>query len=127
MEQAGDEEAFDFFRAHLSDQLIFRRANGKIVGKFETDVFFCTLKKNPFSSRESEDISVTQVGDHALVTLMVVGTRADDGSVHRYRNIRLFTRSADNWILQLCITTRSPACSGNAPILAGWYLAHMSH
>ena len=101
MEQAGDDQAFDFFQAHLSDQLVFRRANGKIVGKSEPDGFLSSLKKNPFSSRRSEDISVTQLSDRALVTLMVVGTLANDSSVHRYCNIRFFTRSADNWILEL--------------------------
>lgn len=101
MEQTGGEKALAFFCDHLSDQLVFRRASGKIVGKWELDGFLSSLKKNPFSSRRSEDISVTELNDRALVTLMVVGTRVDDGSVHRYRNIRLFTRSADNWILEV--------------------------
>jgi hypothetical protein len=101
MEQAGDDQALEFFQAHLSDRLIFRRANGKIVGKSEPEGFLSSLKKNPFSSRRPEDTSVTQLGDRALVTLIVVGTRADDDSVHRYRNIRLFTRAADKWILDL--------------------------
>jgi hypothetical protein len=101
MEQAAGEEALAFFRAQLSHQLIFRRANGKIVGKSEPDGFLSGLNKNPLSSRRTEDIVVTQLGDRALVTLTVVGTRADDGSVHRYRNIRLFSRSANQWLLEL--------------------------
>jgi len=43
---------------------------------------------------------VSLLDDRALVTLILVGTRADDGSVHRYRNIRLFSRAADKWILE---------------------------
>jgi len=100
MEQQGV-EARTFFDDHLSDQLIFRRASGKVVGKSEPEGFVANLKNNPFSSRRSEDISVTLLNDRALVTLIAIGTRADDGSVHRYRNIRLFSRSADRWVLEL--------------------------
>ena len=67
----------------------------------EPEGFLANLKNNPFSSRRSEDISVTLFNDRALVTLIVIGERADDGSVHRYRNIRLFSRSADRWVLEL--------------------------
>ena len=100
MEQKGV-EALAFFNALLSDQLIFRRANGKIVGKWDSEGFLANLKNNPFSSRCPEDISVTLLDDRALVTLIIVGTRADDGSVHRYRNIRLFSKQGNDWILEL--------------------------
>src|SRR5262245_30418185 len=83
-EQEG-EAAKDYFQTHLSDQLIFRRANGKIVGKTGPGGFLDGLKSNPFTSRVSEDISVSLIGDRALVTLIVVGTRKDDNSPHRYR------------------------------------------
>ncbi len=101
MEQKQGEEAHLFFNAHLSDQLIFRRASGKVVGKSEPEGFLDSLKKpSPFTSRVPEDISVALLDDRALVTLIVVGTRAD-GSVGRYRNVRLFSRSGDDWILEL--------------------------
>ena len=101
VEQAGGAEASVYFGALLSDQLIFRRANGKVVGKAGPEGFLEGLKKaGPFSSRRSKDISVTQLGDRALVTLIVVGTRADDRSVHSYQNIRLFSRSGDNWTME---------------------------
>ena len=98
MEQHGV-QAWTFFNNYLSDQLIFRRASGQVVGKSE---FLDNLNNNPFSSKHSEDISVTLLDDRApLVTLIVVGTRADDGSVHLYRNIRLFSQSAGRWVLEL--------------------------
>lgn len=99
MEQQG-EAAQVFFQTHLSDQLIFRRASGKVVGKSGPGGFLEGLKNNPFTSRVSEEISVQLMGDRALVTLIVVGTRADDRSVHRYRNVRLFSRARDNWIME---------------------------
>jgi len=55
---------------------------------------------NPFKSHMAEDITVHPVGNRVLVTLVVVGTRNDDGSVHRYRNIRLFSRQDSRWILE---------------------------
>jgi len=101
LEQKPGEEAHLFFNAHLSDQLIFRRASGKVVGKSEPEGFLDSLKKpSPFTSRVSEDISVALHNNRALVTLIVVCTRADL-SVARYRNIRLFSRSGDDWILEL--------------------------
>lgn len=101
MEQEQGAEAHKFFNAHLSDQLIFRRASGKVVGKSEPEGFLDSLKTpSPFTSRVSEDISVALLNNRALVTLIVVGTRAD-GSVGRYRNIRLFSRSGEDWILEL--------------------------
>ena len=100
MEQLAGPEALRFFGAHLSPNLVFRRANGKVVGKFGKEGFLEGLASNPFRSRAVEDVSVTQLGDRALVTLIIVGTRKDDGSIHRYRNIRLFSRSADQWILE---------------------------
>jgi hypothetical protein len=100
-EQRGD-AAREFFEQHLSDRLIFRRANGNTVGKHGEDGFLEGLKKpNPFESRASEGISVSPRHDRALVTLVIVGTRKDDKSVHRYRNIRLFSRAGDGWLLEL--------------------------
>src|SRR5215472_9512603 len=100
-EQQG-EAARDFFQGVLSDQLTFRRASGKVVGKAGPDGFLEGLTNNPFSERGVEGkVAVTPVDDRALVTLIVVGRRKDDGSVHRYRNIRLFSRAAQNWIMEL--------------------------
>ena len=101
MEQQGP-AAFEYFNTLLSDQLIFRRASGKVVGKSEPEGFLDSLKKpSPFVSRVSEEISVTLLDDRALVTLIVAVARADDSSKHRYRNVRLFSRSGDKWILEL--------------------------
>jgi hypothetical protein len=93
--------ARDFFQQYLSEQLVFRRANGKVVGKGGLEGFLEGLKSNPFKSRVPKDISVSLLDDRALVTLIIVGTLKDDGSVHRYRNIRLFSRANDRWILEL--------------------------
>jgi hypothetical protein len=94
-------KADKFFRRLLSDQLVFRRADGEVIGKSGTDGFLERLRKpSPFSSRVAENIKVKILGERALVTLTVVATRNDDQSVHRYRNIRLFSRSGEDWILE---------------------------
>lgn len=100
VEQAGGPDALAFFESLLSDQLIFRRASGKVVGKAGPDGFLEGLKNNPFKSRVPDDISVTVLDNRALVTLIIVARRKDDDSVHRYRNIRLFSRAADGWIME---------------------------
>jgi hypothetical protein len=81
MEQQGADAAA-FFTEQLSDDLVFRRATGKVVGKFGPEGFIEGLENNPFKSRVAEDVTVHPVGDRALVTLVIVGTRKDDGSVH---------------------------------------------
>jgi Domain of unknown function (DUF4440) len=101
LEQAGGTEAHAFFEALLSDQLIFRRASGKVVGKTGDEGFLKGLNNNPFKSREAEDVVVNVLDQRALVTLIVVATRKDDGSVHRFRNIRVFSRLQDHWILEV--------------------------
>lgn len=57
MEHKRGDEAYLFFNALLSDQLIFRRASGEVVGKFEPEGFLDSLKKpSPFTSRVSDHI-----------------------------------------------------------------------
>ena len=100
LEQKQKEEALEFFASLLSDQFIFRRASGTVVGKSEKDGFLDGLKKpGPFTSRVSEDFSVSLLNDRALVTLFVVGTKSD-GTVGRYRNIRMFSRFGKGWVLE---------------------------
>jgi hypothetical protein len=98
MEQQG-ESATAFFQKLLSDRFLFRRASGKVIGKSGPEGFLDGLKNNSFKSRIPEDISVNLLEDRALVTLVIVAIRKDDGSTHRYRNIRLFSRTGDEWTL----------------------------
>jgi hypothetical protein len=101
MEQQGGPAAREFFTRHLAHDLVFRRASGKVVGKFGPEGFIEGLENNPFKSRVIDDISVSLLGHRALVTLIVVGTRKDDGSVHRYRNVRLFSHRGGLWVLEV--------------------------
>ena len=95
MEQRRDDEAVQFFHRHLSERLVFHRANGSVVGK--SAFLEGLLGPDSFSGRTSEDVKIQVLGDRAVASLIVVATRRDDGSTHRYRNIRFFTREGGVW------------------------------
>jgi hypothetical protein len=94
-EQRGGKDAEDFFTEVLSNELVFRRASGTVVGRKE---FIDGLKEPyPFKELKAEEIEVRQTDElpsRALVTLIIVGTR-DNNTEGRYRNIRLFSEAKD--------------------------------
>jgi Domain of unknown function (DUF4440) len=95
-EQRRDAGSLQFFATVLCEALIFRRANGTVVGKQE---FIAGLQNpNPFTQREVEDMKIWLIGDRALVTL-IVRTRTQDGTEGRYRNIRVAFRIGNTWQL----------------------------
>ena len=79
----------------LSPDLVFRRADGRVVGK---EAFMEGLAgPSPFDRREAHVVSVQPVGDRALVTLTVVTEKEDARRV--YRNLRFFSSHAGRWLL----------------------------
>lgn len=96
-EQASGIAAADYFKPRLSDQLMFRRANGVVVDKQQFLAGF--EDPSPFIERMAEDIQVNVMGDRAMVTL-IIRTVKSDGSRGRYRNIRLLTRTPERWVIQ---------------------------
>ena len=98
MEQQRDEKANDWFNGLLSDQLKFRRATGSIVDK---QTFLKALRDpSPFTLRESEDISIIGLEDDRALVMLVVWTKKADHSENRFRNIRLFSKQKQGWILE---------------------------
>lgn len=96
-EQTGGIVAADYFKPRLSDQLMFRRANGVVVDKQQ---FLAGFKDaSPFIERVAEDISVHVMGERAMITLIIRTVKAD-GTRGCYRNIRLLTRTAERWVIQ---------------------------
>jgi len=97
-EQTRDTVAIAELDHVLSPLLLFRRADGSVVGKRE---FMDALRSpSPFAARKSQDVVVTVVDDRALVTLYVTA-RKSDGSIGRYRNVRVFFRDRDRWHLEI--------------------------
>ena len=95
MEQRRDDNAMQFFRRHLSDRLVFRRANGSVLGK--AGFLKGLAGPDPFSSRKSEDVKIQMLDERAVASLIVVATDRGDGSTRRYRNIRFFTLQEGIW------------------------------
>jgi hypothetical protein len=96
-EQKRDEAAIAKLDQILSPQLVFRRADGTVVGKAE---FMAGLRApSPFTARESGDAAVEVRGDRALAVVTVTTTAAD-GTVGRYRNVRMFARRGRRWQLE---------------------------
>jgi hypothetical protein len=119
LEQRRDLDALEFFNQHLADQLVLRRANGAVMGKYGQQGFMRALTApSRFSSVRTEEIAVDLLGTRALVTLDIVATSRVDGSTHRYCNIRMFSRTASRWLLEFWydyeIETPEPVCGGAA-------------
>jgi hypothetical protein len=101
MEQRRDLEALEFFHQHLADQLVCRRANGAIMGKYGQQGFMRALTApSRFAAVRSEDVDVNLLGTRALVTLELIAT-SRAGNEHCYCNVRMFSRSANRWLLEL--------------------------
>jgi hypothetical protein len=96
MERQRNKAAEDFFNEVLSDELIFRRVSGAVVGKKGfLDGF---QGPYPFTDLKPKDIKIGWVDglqNRALVTLVIVGKR-EDGTEGRYRNVRLFSKAVDS-------------------------------
>ena len=91
----------DFFEQHLSDQLIFRRADGTVAGKCA----FITALGGGSNKRTAEEVKWLSIDDRqdcALVTLIVVTKEENSFGVdieRRFRNVRYFKREDQRWIM----------------------------
>ncbi len=100
MEQTRGHTAQQFFLRLLSDKLLLRRANGKVVGK--TDFLQGLAAPSPFTQYNLEQLGVGQraeVEKRVMVTLLM---RTEDcyGAARNFRHIRFFTRSTAGWKLE---------------------------
>lgn len=88
----------DFLSGVLSDELIFRRANGSIVSKEE---YLTNLMKqeNTYEFLHSENIKAQVKDDTALVSLNVraKGKRGEKEFEGNFHNLRVFINKAKNW------------------------------
>jgi hypothetical protein len=100
MEQQRGRAAQHFFTKLLSDKLLLRRANGKVMGKAE---FLQSLQMlSPFTQYTIEQLEIAQVPDaqkRVMVTL-VMQTEDRYTIVRRFRHIRFFTQHPTGWRLE---------------------------
>jgi hypothetical protein len=94
-ESEGDEE---FLREVLADELVFRRASGKVVTKEE---FLAEVQKNK-SERQSKDIKVNldEERNTALVSLIVRVMESE------FKNLRVFVRNENEWQCLMWFNTK---------------------
>ncbi|GAA1995327.1 nuclear transport factor 2 family protein [Microbacterium pumilum] len=102
-EQRGDETAVARFDEILSDDLLFRRANGEVVDK--TTFIAGVSPHSPFADRTSEVLSVQVLGKNALVIVMVT-TTDPQGVASQFRNVRALTHSDQGWQIRFWFNER---------------------
>jgi hypothetical protein len=96
-EQRRDPEAIAELEKSLSPKLLFRRADGTVVGNQE---FMAGLAQpSPFVKRESALAALEIRGDRALAVVTVATTK-EDGTENRYRNVRMFVCLDGRWQLE---------------------------
>ncbi|HEY8561395.1 MAG TPA: nuclear transport factor 2 family protein [Pyrinomonadaceae bacterium] len=91
-ERIGDAEQnadAGFLRRALADELVFRRASGKIVTK---DEFLADLPNNRFE-RKSRALQVTLHGDGKTALVSVIVAALDK----EFQNLRVFVRREGGW------------------------------
>lgn len=100
MEQIRGRMAQQFFTKVLSDKLLLRRANGKVIGK--ADFLKCLLTPSPFTRYDLTELEIApqpEAENRLLVTLL---TRTEDhyGAARNFRHIRFFIHAAAGWKLE---------------------------
>ena len=91
-----------FFEDLLAEDLVFRRASRKIVGKLK---FLEDLATSEFEKLETEIDTVEINGPDAVVEV-IVRSKKKGQNKGEYRNIRVFRRSdQDRWQLKTWINT----------------------
>jgi Domain of unknown function (DUF4440) len=95
----------DFLDAALDDDLIFRRADGSIVGK---DAYLKSVCRRTYDSISTEVVEVDQRADSAVVTVIVTASGTADGTPFSgtFNNVRVFVGGKGRWRCRMWINTR---------------------
>jgi hypothetical protein len=100
----------EFFRCHLADALLFRRASGKVVDKI-TFLKDLATPGNTNERLDAAEIEVLPCGDDlALCSVLIQfkGTRGGAAVDGVFRNTRVFVRREAVWRCALWFNTREP-------------------
>lgn len=102
---AEKEHDLEFLRDVLHDELIFRRADGTLVGKNE---YLADVPNRTYGALDVEIGDVDETSDNAVVTLTVTarGTRGGKPFAGTFRNVRMFVRDGERWRCKLWMNTR---------------------
>jgi hypothetical protein len=94
-----------FLREVLDERLIFRRADGKVVGK---DDYLSNLATRTYESLDVEVVEVDETSDSAVVTAIATASGTSNGKPFggTFRNVRTFVGGHGAWRCTLWINTR---------------------
>ena len=95
-----------YFEELLSDNFIFRRANGDIVDKIEYCRSLEKVPENPYEQLDTYVQEVTIDKDSAVATVLVIAKRKSMEHPGRFKNLRMFRWEGDDWKLVAWINTR---------------------
>ena len=103
---AEKEHDLDFLREVLDDDLVFRRADGTVVGKGE---YLGALENRTFDVLDVEITDVDERSASAVVTAIVTarGTTAGVPFAGTFRNVRTFVRDEERWRCKIWTNTRA--------------------
>lgn len=102
---AEKEHRLSFLRDVLHDDLIFRRADGRIVGKSE---YLAAVEGRAYDTIETEVVEVDSRDESAVVTAIVKasGTTNSTPFGGTFRNVRTFVGGEGHWRCTVWINTR---------------------
>lgn len=108
---AEKEHNFDFLHEVLHDDLVFRRADGSVVGKGE---YLGALENRSFDVLDVEVTDIDEASASAVVTAIVTARGQTKGIpfMGTYRNVRTFVRHEDRWRCKLWTNTRAAPEAG---------------
>jgi len=95
----------DFLDAALHDDLIFRRADGSIVGK---EAYINSVCRRTYDSIMTEVLDVDERADSAVVTALVTASGTINGKPFSgtFRNVRTFVGGKGRWRCRMWINNR---------------------
>jgi len=102
-EQAGEKAFFDEL---LTDNFLFRRADGTIVDKRHYLGDLELVAKNPYERLESVVESVILDGGSGVVNVLVLAKRKKMERAAVFQNVRVFSREGENWKLIMWVNTK---------------------
>jgi catechol 2,3-dioxygenase-like lactoylglutathione lyase family enzyme len=90
----------------LHDDLIFRRADGKIVTK---EQYLAAVPKRQYRTLESDVAELHITKDSALATVLVRAEGTANGTAFKgtYRNVRVFVSEGERWVCTVWVNSRA--------------------
>jgi len=102
-EQAGEVRFFDEL---LTDNFLFRRANGSIVDKRHYCDGLASVAENPYERLDTVVENVTLDEDSGVVNIIVIAKRKTMERAAVFKNVRVFSHEGENWKLIIWVNTK---------------------